>query len=568
MKTLLDLFFNAPGTRPWAVLGCLFFASTLEGIGVASLLPLLSLLTGQSEETPTGLEKFMIDGLGNIGIEAAVGPLLVVIAVAIIGKGLMSLLAMRYVGNAAAEMASEYRRRLTQNILSARWSYLISQPMGQIANTISVDVYRTADCYVFVANLMTLIIQTAIMAIVALWVSWELALIAAILGLFMTGALNWLVRIARRAGFAQTKQTQELISILSDSLNNLKPIRAMGREQGFAKLLDKRIQKLRRALRKAVLTKEAMNLLQEIIVTVILLTGLYLGLKVWEIPLAEITVAGLLLGRIVSSVGKVQKTYQKAATLESAYGVVNELLVETSSQPEPAKGGAKAELRNQIKIENISFSHAKLPVLRDVSMSIRVGELTVLFGPSGAGKTTIVDTILRLHEPAKGRILIDGKPLSELDLGSWRSLIGYVPQELLLLHDTIETNITLGDPSVTPENLERALQLSGAKQFIEALPDGLMSDVGEKGAKLSGGQRQRIALARALAKAPKLLILDEVTSALDPQSGAAIAKDLANAAKDIAILSITHRPEMLDVADRLYEVEAGQVKVVDRNRTM
>lgn len=563
MMILLDMFFKAPGTRPWIVLICLLIASSLEGIGIASLLPLLSLLTGQVDAVPTGLERHVVDGLALLGVENEVGPLLGVIAAAIITKGLVTLLAMRYVGNAAAEMASQYRRQLTDNILNARWNYLISQPMGQISNTISVDVYRAAECYVLIANMMTLLIQTAIFATVALFVSWQLALGAAGLGLFMTVALHWLVRIARRAGFSQTTQTAELVTILSDSLNNLKPIRAMGRERGFTLLLDRRIQKLRRALRKAVLTKEAMNLLQEIIVTVILIAGLYLGLMVWDIALAEITVAGLLLGRIISSVGKVQKTYQKAVTLESAYVVVNELLEQTGRETQSREGGVPAKLEQAIELEHVQFAHAKLPVLHDVSMRIEVGQLTVLLGPSGAGKTTIVDTILRLHEPSKGRVLVDGQPLAELDLASWRSLIGYVPQELLLLHDTIHANITLGDPTITDADIAEALRLSGCDAFIAALPDGLMSDVGEKGAKLSGGQRQRIALARALAKHPKLLILDEVTSALDPETGTAVAKDLAAAAKGIAVVSITHRPEMLAVADRVYKVQGGRVSEID-----
>ena len=568
MPTLLEIFFKAPGTRPWIVLICLLVASSLEGIGVASLLPLLSLLTGSSNTEPEGLEKFVVDGLEVLGIDNAVGPLLSVIGIAIIAKGLITLLAMRYVGNASAEMASEFRRRLTQNILNARWNYLITLPMGKIANTISVDVYRTAECYVLVANLMTLTIQTAIFAIVALVVSWQLAAGAALLGLFMTLALHWLVRLARRAGYAQTTQTLELVSILSDSLNNLKPIRAMGRETGFAALLDRRVQKLRRALRKAVLTKEAMNLLQEIIVVIILVAGLYLGLQVWNIPLAEITVAGLLLGRIVSSVGKVQKNYQKAATLETSYVVVKELLQKTSAEPEGESGGAQAKLEQAIELDNVQFSHDKLPVLHGVSLQAKVGELTVLLGPSGAGKTTIVDTILRLHEPSGGRVLIDGTPIEDYDLASWRSLIGYVPQELLLLHDTIQANITLGDHSISQANIDFAVQTSGCEGFIAALPEGILTNVGEKGAKLSGGQRQRIALARALAKRPKLLILDEVTSALDPETGAAIARDLSRMSDKVAVLSITHRPELLAVADRIYQVEAGRVREISADEAV
>lgn len=563
MRNLIAIFFQAPGTRPWLVLLCLLIASALEGVGVASLLPLLSLLTGSTGDDASGLEKAVVEGLGSFGIEPAIGPLLAVITVTVILKALIQLFVMRYVGNAAAEMSAEYRRRLMRRILGARWSFLINQPMGQIANTISLDVHRTGECYVIVADLLTLVVQAIVLATVAVAVSWELALGAAMLGILMTVALNGLVRLSRRAGSMMVEQTSQLVTILTDALTNLKPIRAMGREPGFAALLDRRVHKLRRAMRKVVLTKEAMNLLQEIIVVMILAGGLYVGLAVWQIPLAEITVSGILLGRIISSIGKAQKGYQKAATLEAAYVSVNKLLRQTEGEAETASGGREVLLQRSIRLEGIDFAHEKLPVLHNVSLDVAVGELTVLLGPSGAGKTTIVDTILRLHEPAAGRVMIDDTPLNEVDISAWRNQIGYVPQELLLLHDSVKANLTLGDESVSDADIDYALRLAGADRFVSEMPEGLMTNVGEKGAKLSGGQRQRIALARALVKRPRLLILDEVTSALDPKTGAAIAAELARSAKDVAVLSITHRPEMLAVADRVFEVNAGRVREIE-----
>jgi len=562
MTNLVAIFFRAPGTRPWLVLACLMVASALEGVGVASLLPLLSLLTGTGEGEASGLEQAVVEGLASIGIAPAIGPLLAVITATVVGKAVIQLLVMRYVGNAAAEMTSEYRRQLMRRVLGARWGFLIGQPMGQIANTISLDVHRTGECYVIVADLLTLVVQAFVLAVLAVAVSWELALGAAALGILMTLTLNGLVRLARRAGSTMVGETRQLVVILTDALSNLKPIRAMGREAGFAALLDKRVNKLRRAMRKVVLTKEAMNLLQEIIVVVILAGGLYVGLAVWQIPLAEIAVSGVLLGRIISSIGKAQKGYQKAATLEAAYESVNELLRRTAGEAETKSGGRKVMLEQSVRLEGVHFAHEKLPVLHDVSLVVAVGPLTVLLGPSGAGKTTIVDTILRLHEPLSGRVMVDQTPLDEIDVVAWRNQIGYVPQELLLLHDSVKANLALGDDSITDADIAYGLRLAGADGFVGEMPEGLMTNVGEKGAKLSGGQRQRIALARALVKRPRLLILDEVTSALDPKTGAAIAAELARSAKDVAVLSITHRPEMLAVADRVYEVNAGRVREI------
>jgi ATP-binding cassette subfamily C protein len=205
----------------------------------------------------------------------------------------------------------------------------------------------------------------------------------------------------------------------------------------------------------------------------------------------------------------------------------------------------------------VRFSHGGHEVLKGASMTIRAGEMVVMTGPSGTGKTTLVDLILGLYRPQSGEILIDGVSLTEIDLKSWRSLVGYVPQELVLFHDTIRANLTLGDDAVSDEALHTALEAAGALGFINDLPQRLETVVGEKGSKLSGGQRQRIALARALALRPRLLILDEVTSALDPRTAADITRNIRAFGQNLTILSITHRSEFLDLADRVYHLEDG-----------
>jgi ATP-binding cassette subfamily C protein len=202
----------------------------------------------------------------------------------------------------------------------------------------------------------------------------------------------------------------------------------------------------------------------------------------------------------------------------------------------------------------VSFGFGHRLVLDDVSMTIPADRLTVLMGPSGIGKTTLVDLLLGLYAPHRGRILVDGTPLTELDLRAWRGMIGYVPQEIILFHDTVFANLALGDPAITAERAKSALETAGAWPFVASLPKGLMTTVGERGLQLSGGQRQRIALARALLFEPKLLVLDEVTSALDPGTEAEICANVRALDGRLTIIAITHRPAWVDVADQLYEL--------------
>ena len=172
--------------------------------------------------------------------------------------------------------------------------------------------------------------------------------------------------------------------------------------------------------------------------------------------------------------------------------------------------------------------------------------------PGWSGKTTIVDLAIGLIRPDAGTIILDGKPLQEVDIQAWRGMIGYVPQETLLLHDTIMRNVTLGDPTLQKSDVEWALQAAGASDFVAALPDGLETVVGERGGRLSGGQRQRVAIARALVNRPRLLILDEATSALDHESEDAIRRTLENLTGQISILAISHNRALVRAASRVF----------------
>jgi ATP-binding cassette subfamily C protein len=184
-------------------------------------------------------------------------------------------------------------------------------------------------------------------------------------------------------------------------------------------------------------------------------------------------------------------------------------------------------------------------------------------GPSGSGKTTIIDLTIGLLQPEAGQVLLDGVPLPLINIMQWRSMIGYVPQETVLLHDTILHNITLGDPALDTASAEEALRAAGAWEFVARLPEGLDTVVGERGGKLSGGQRQRIVIARALINKPRLLILDEATSALDPESEEAVRQTMEALKGQLTILAISHNRALVQAADHVYQLGNGSAQLLD-----
>lgn len=561
MLGILRIFYGAKGTRPWLVLGCLLLAGVFEGIGLASLLPLLSLAVDDTARETSAIARYVHESLAFLGLKPELGLLVSVVVGAIVLKCVLTMAAMKYAGFAMAEVATGLRADLIKQLLTVRWSYFTHQPLGRIANAISVDATRAGKAYLMAATFQIHLVQTVTYSIVAAFVSWQLALAALAVGGTIALSLHFLVRMSRKAGRRQMQRTSELVVYLSDALNNIKPLKAMAKAGKFANLFDRKIEQLKKALRRQVVSKYALKNLEEMLVAITIGIGFFVAITLWNVPVSELLVIGVILHQTVASVGKLQRQFQKAVVLESPYWTMRELIDEAAAVSEPNPGLAIPTLEQGCRLENVTFAHNANKVLDRVSLDIPARGLTVITGVSGSGKTTLTDLLLGLYQPQAGRILVDGTPLGEVDLQAWRGLVGYVPQDLILFHDTILANVTLGDPRLGEEETKRALEAAGAWAFVSALPEGMDSVVGEKGAKLSGGQRQRIALARALAGNPKLLILDEVTSALDPESERDICRNIETLCHDMTILAITHRETWTNIADQSFHLHRGSVEM-------
>ena len=563
MRAILTIFFRAEDTRPWLVLLCLIVAGGLGGVGWASLLPLLSLATGGLENDSSLPTRLVRDGFAAVGLAPSVGSLIILAVGSIALKCVVLMLAMRYVGYTVATVATRMRVRLMDQLLLARWSYFTQKPIGRIANAISNDATRAGDSYLQAATFIGNGARTVAYTAVAVLVSWKLALLALCIGGAIAASLSVLVRITRKAGLRQTQRTSELVTHLSDALGNIKPLKAMARQESFARLSQDRIARLHNALRRQVISNHALKNAQEILISICIGVGFYLGVTIWEVSSAELVVIGLLMFQTILSVGRMQQQFQKTLLLESAYLSLQALIEEVEAAREPLGGIRAAVFNEACLLDGVSFAYGDRRVLDDASMEIPARGVTVLTGPSGVGKTTVSDLVLGLCRPDRGRVTLDDMALEEIDLESWRGQIGYVPQEPVLLNDTVRANVTLGDSAIGEDRIWQALEAAGAEAFVRALEDGLGSPVGERGAMLSGGQRQRISLARALARRPRLLILDEGTAGLDPATERGICATVAGLADEMAVLVITHGAVWEAYANRAYHFEDGRIERID-----
>lgn len=227
--------------------------------------------------------------------------------------------------------------------------------------------------------------------------------------------------------------------------------------------------------------------------------------------------------------------------------------------PYEGKPLAKSEVKGALEFQHVSFSYGETPTLRDIQLSVAAGHTIGIVGSTGSGKSTLIKLLLRFAEAQQGRILLDGKDISEYDLQDLRRMIGYVSQEPFLTDASIADNIAYGSPNASPAQIETAARAAEAHEFISQLEQGYDTQVGERGQRLSGGQRQRIALARAILKDPPILILDEATSAVDNETEAAIQRSLAQVSKNRTTLVIAHRLSTVRHAERIWVLEQGQL---------
>ena len=567
MRLLFTYFRKYPRSSAITLIA-LLFSNLAEGIGLSALLPLLNMVVNQSEKTGTPadstplesqneFERTVLEQLDAIGLDPSIGLLLFVIVLAITFKSSLLLVANRYIGYTAAQIATDLRLDMLRKMLSSRWEYYLHQPIGRFTNGLATESSRAAKAFISGTTLIATLIQAIIYTTVALLVSWTATIGALAIGAVILGMLHFLVRMARKAGKNQTKLLFSLITRLTDTMQSIKPLKAMARENLVDTVLEAETAKLNRALQKQVLSSAIMESAQELIFVITIALGMFFALVHWNIPFTTVMVLVILLGRALNQMGSVQKHYQKLMINESAYWSLQKTITQAEQAREDLDGGIPAQLNTGIRLSNVSFAYNERRILNNLSLEIPSGSLTTIIGPSGSGKTTLIDIIIALLRPQHGEVFLDDTPMVNIDKRDWRQKIGYVPQENLLLHDTVLHNVTLGDPTLDESDAEYALRASGAWDFVSAMPEGMSSTAGERGTKLSGGQRQRIMIARALAHRPKLLILDEATSALDPASEAAICETLQKLRGKLTILAISHQTALVDSADRVYKLENG-----------
>ena len=563
MKTILSLFtiLSRLGKgRAVLLVFLMLINSFLEGVGLATLLPLLLLAAeGNIGENASPLAQTMADILHMLGLPLELVPLMLISATALILREVAGYAINIYAGFLITDLAADYRMRLMDAIVRARLPWYHAQQTGGMAVSLAQFPENATSALTTSVLALTLFLRSLIYVLLVIFISPLLAVGMLVLGALLYGPLLILIRLSHKYGGKLAGSAAGLSSSFTDIQSSIKTIKAMGLEDNIRPLLKRFIDRLRIMRRRTFMTSYGLSALQNISALLLVFSLLSVAVMWLKMPVVEVgMVAGLMLS-IVKTFSRAQRTLQATAQHAPYLERIEKLIASAHAHRESFSGKAAPSLDKAIAFEGVDFSYTDKPVLSGASFVVPAGRVSVIIGPSGSGKTTIIDLVTGLYRPNAGRIVIDDTPLEDIDLARWRGMIGYVPQDLVLLSGSVRDNITLG-AKADDDAIWRTLEMAGAKGFVEELPEGLDTDLGERGVRLSGGQRQRLSLARALVRQPRLLILDEVTSALDPDTEKRLVNQIGQlSGGQMTIIAITHNDAWLKVADKVLRLENGKV---------
>ena len=544
-----------------------------EGVGLLMLIPMLRLVgvslgDGTSDRIAQGMES-LLRALGVVPDLAGVLSAVVVLVTA--RAGLQWLLA-HWDARLETGVVGRLRERLFSAVVEMPWARFTGERPAALMHAIGPQVDDVHSALLLLVQATSLAAAVAAAGVVAVVVSPSLTAVVAGAGVVLWVAVRALRAPGRAEGERLLVANSGLFARISELLGGLKMVHAHGAESRAVAAVTAGTGEWAALTRHFAGLRARVSFALAVLGVVLLALLVWFGVTVVHVAPASLLLLTLLYSRLVPRLSELQAVGSTFSQALASFDSLTALLARCEAAREEAEGlqrdsrladgargvpdtldGRRHALALEVQDVTVRYPGATGPALAHLSASFPAGSLTVVVGASGAGKTTLGDLLLGLLEPERGRLLVDGRPLAGLARAQWRDRVGYLAQEPMLLHGTIRENLLFARPGAPEGELREALR-AAACDFVDALPQGLDSAIGERGVLVSGGERQRLALARALLRAPGLLVLDEATSALDADTEQRILQTVRALSGRCTVVFCTHRDSVREIADQVIEL--------------
>jgi ATP-binding cassette subfamily C protein len=543
----------------------------LEGIGLLLLLPILSIAvgSGSGDEWLGGFTQALLSFVPGTSRFWQLVFLLGLFGIAMALRAAVILARDVTLARLQVGYVETNRLETIRLLTNTSWDVVSRLRHGRITHVLGGDIQACGDAVAMLLNGVVAAAMLVAQCALVFLLSPVLALLVFLLLLGGALALRPVLRRSRELGGALTDANLHLVTATTQFLGGLKLALSQNLEAGFLRGFKMTLADA--TARQIQFSRQRTSIQLWLTSTAALVAGIVILLGVGVFETAPATLIGFLfvLARINGPALQLQAALQNIFHSLPAFAKIKQLqqeLREAQQGGEAAGEELATPLEGDVEFRNVSFWHNERSAsgdraggLFDASIVIKQGSFLGLVGPSGAGKSTFSDLLVGLYPPRRGEVAVGGVPLEKGALRRWRRQVSYVSQEPFLFHDTIRSNLLWARPDADEADLWGALRDSGADELVRGMEDGLETVVGERGALLSGGERQRIALARALLRRPRLLVLDEATNAIDIEGERAILERLSSAADRPTIVMIAHRQSSLDLCETLVELQNGRI---------
>lgn len=544
-----------------------FSGAVFNGVSTTLIVPILLNFLGQTitfKGAPPLIQK-LLSPFSGVPEEYRLGAMALAILLAIILKNLATYVSSLVSSSLIRALTSDLREEGIELLLEVDLSYYSQMKVGDLLNRLGGEISRAAGTIGTLIRIITTIITILVFTALLIAISWQLTIATTIL-IGLVGLVNQ-YSIARSRVFGKTlSEMSKAYSVrVLEVLSGIRLVKSVGNEKNEYERLHKLIRAREQADFQTQIVGAAINPISEVtgiivVMGIVILGRVFLSEQIQSFSAVLLTYL-LVLFRLLPYIAQLNNTRSQLASSNASVEMVQEFL-QRENKPFMKNGEIKFEqLREGIHFNKVSFKYPKNDkvVLKEMDLYLPRGTTLALVGGSGAGKSTLADLLPRFYDPTSGAITIDGIDLREFELRSLRSSMGIVSQETFLFNDTVRNNIAYGHPEVTDQEIFEAAKRANAYEFIEKLPKGFETFIGDRGVMLSGGQRQRLAIARALLQNPDILILDEATSALDTVSERLVQQAIDELSRDRTTLVIAHRLSTIQKADQIAVLEQGQV---------